>query len=166
MSKVDLLLKLSVDRDRRTNSGEVEQHSLKHAVNVISENITKMLLMNVVYALIFALPFLFCVFVWPSLIKNAVFANNYNFIGQLGIGYPGIVDTMTAGYEKLYAYYFKIYIPVLSASIVPMVFGLSGLFHCMRGYMWGENVRPLKSFSAGSRDCGSPSSSSLLRSAR
>ena len=150
MSRVDLLLKLSVDKDKRTNSGEVEQHSLKHAFAVFSDNLTKMLLMNVVYAFIFALPFLFCVFVWPMLMKNVIFGSgDYNFIGQLGIGYPGIVNTMTEGYVKLFSYYFRIYIPVLSASVVPMVFGLSGLFHCMRGYMWGENVRPLKSFFRG-----------------
>ena len=150
MSRVDLLLKLTVDRDRRTNQGEVEQHSVKHAFSVFSENLSKMLLMNLVYAFIFALPFIFCVFVWPMLAKNYFFAaGNYNFIGQVGIGYPGVVNTLAEGYGVLFAHYFRVYIPVLSASIVPMVFGLSGLFHCMRGYMWGENVRPVKSFFRG-----------------
>ena len=150
MSRVDLLLKLTVDRDRRTNKGEVEQHSLKHAFSVFSENLSKMLLMNLLYAFIFALPFIFCVFVWPMLAKNYFFAaGDYNFIGQVGIGYPGSVNTMAEGYKILFEHYFHVYIPVLSASIVPMVFGLSGLFHCMRGYMWGENVRPVKSFFRG-----------------
>ena len=54
MSRVDLLLKLTVDRDRRTNQGEVEQHSVKHAFSVFSENLSKMLLMNLLYAFIFA----------------------------------------------------------------------------------------------------------------
>ena len=150
MSRVDLLLKLTIDRDRRTNTGDVEQHSIKHAFSVFSENLSKMLLMNLVYAFIFALPFLFCVFIWPMLAKNYFFGNgNYNFIGQVGIGYPGTVNTMAEGYKVLFEHYFRLYIPVLSASIVPMVFGLSGLFHCMRGYMWGENVRPVKSFFRG-----------------
>ena len=150
MSRVDLLLKLTVDRDRRTNKGEVEQHSVKHALSVFSENLRKMLLMNLVYAFIFALPFIFCVFVWPMLAKNYFFGSgNYNFMGQVGIGYPGIVNTMAEGYKVLFDHYFHVYIPVLSASIVPMVFGLSGVFHCMRGYMWGENVRPVKSFFRG-----------------
>ena len=151
MSRVDLLLKLTVDRDRRTNTGEVEQHSVKHAFGVFSENLSKMLLMNLVYAFIFALPFIFCVFVWPLLAKNYFFGENfnYNFIGHIGIGYPGVVNTMAEGYKVLFGHYFHLYIPVLSASIVPMVFGLSGVFHCMRGYMWGENVRPVKSFFRG-----------------
>ena len=150
MSRVDLLLKLTVDRDRRTNTGEVEQHSVKHAFSVFSENLSKMLLMNLVYAFIFALPFIFCVFVWPMLAKNYFFTNgNYNFMGHVGIGYPGFVNTMAEGYAVLFNHYFNLYIPVLSASIVPMVFGLSGVFHCMRGYMWGENVRPVKSFFRG-----------------
>jgi len=150
MSRVDLLLKLSIDRDRRTNKGEVEQHSVKHAFKVYSENLGKMLLMNLVYAFIFALPFMFCVFIWPMLLKSDVFARgNYNFIGQIGIGYPGVVNTMAEGYKVLFKEYFHLYIPLLSASIVPMVFGLSGVFHCMRGYMWGENVRPVKSFFRG-----------------
>ena len=150
MSRVNLLMKLTVDRDRRTNTGDVEQHSVKHAFSVFSENIRRMLLMNLVYAFIFALPFLFCVFVWPMLAKNYFFGRGaYNFIGQVGIGYPGVVNTMAEGYKVLFAHYFRVYIPVLSASIVPMIFGLSGLFHCMRGYMWGENVRPIKSFFRG-----------------
>ncbi len=150
MSRVDLLLKLTVDRDRRTNKGEVEQHSVKHAFSVFSENLKNMLLMNLVYAFIFALPFIFCIFVWPMLAKNYFFAaGDYNFIGQVGIGYPGSVNTLAEGYKVLFEHYFHVYIPVLSASIVPMVFGLSGLFHCMRGYMWGENVRPVKSFFRG-----------------
>ncbi len=150
MSRVDLLLKLTVDRDRRTNTGEVEQHSVKHAFSVFSENLRKMLLMNLVYAFIFALPFMFCVFIWPMLAKNYFFGSgNYNFIGQVGIGYPGVVNTMAEGYKILFNHYFHLYIPVLSASIVPMIFGLSGVFHCMRGYMWGENVRPIKSFFRG-----------------
>lgn len=150
MSRVDLLLKLTVDRDRRTNTGEVEQHSVKHAFSVFSENLSKMLLINLVYAFIFALPFIFCVFVWPMLAKNYFFGSgDYNFIGQVGIGYPGVVNTMAEGYAILFKHYFNMYIPVLSASIVPMVFGLSGVFHCMRGYMWGENVRPVKSFFRG-----------------
>ena len=150
MSRVDLLMNLTVDRDRRTNTGEVEQHSVKHAFSVFSENLRKMLGMNLVYAFIFALPFLFCVFIWPMLAKNYFFGNgHYNFIGQVGIGYPGTVNTMAEGYKVLFEHYFRLYIPVLSASVVPMVFGLSGVFHCMRGYMWGENVRPLKSFFRG-----------------
>ena len=150
MSRVDLLLKLTVDRDRRTNTGEVEQHSVKHAFSVFSDNLGKMFLMNLVYTVIFALPFIFCVFVWPMLAKSYFFANgNYNFIGQVGIGYPGFVNTMEEGYKLLFAHYFKMYIPILSASIVLMMFGLSGVFHCMRGYMWGENVRPIVSFFRG-----------------
>ncbi|MBP5610359.1 MAG: hypothetical protein J6X72_03365 [Clostridia bacterium] len=127
-------MKLTVDRDRRTNTGEVEQHSVKHAFGVFSDNLRRLLAMNLVYAFIFAIPFLFCVFVWPMLAKNYFFGNgNYNFIGQVGIGYPGVVNTMSEGYKVLFEHYFHVYIPVLSASVVPMIFGLSGVFHCMRG---------------------------------
>ena len=157
MSRVDLLLKLTIDKDRRTNTGEVEQHSIKHALGVFSENLSKMLLMNLVYAFIFALPFLFCVFIWPMLAKSYFFTSGgYNFIGQVGIGYPGVVNTLSEGYKILFEHYFNLYIPVLSASIVPMVFGLSGMFHCMRGYMWGENVRPIKSFFRGIKKLWKP----------
>ena len=157
MSRVDLLLKLTIDKDKRTNKGEVEQHSIKHALGVFSDNLSKMLLMNLVYVFIFALPFLFCVFIWPMLAKNYFFASGaYNYIGQVGIGYPGVVNTMAEGYKILFEHYFNMYIPVLSASIVPMVFGLAGMFHCMRGYMWSENVRPLKSFFNGIKKLWKP----------
>ena len=157
MSRVNLLLKLTVDRDRRTNTGEVHQHSFKHAMSVFSENLRKMLLMNVVYTFIFALPFLFCVFIWPNLAKDYFFTTgHYNFIGHIGIGYPGVVNTMAEGYTRLFHHYFTVYIPVLTASIVWMVFGLSGVFHCMRGYMWEENVRPIKSFFRGIRRLWKP----------
>lgn len=155
--RVNLLLKMTVEKDQRTNSGEVEQHSVKHATSVFSDNLRRMLLMNVLYVAIFALPFLFCVFVWPLLARNYVFTSgNYNFIGHIGIGYPGVVSTMAEGYEILFAHYMKLYVPILSLSIVPMVFGLSGLFHCLRGYMWGENVRPVKSFFRGIKKLWKP----------
>jgi len=157
MSRVDLLMKMTVEKDQRTNSGEVEQHSVKHAMSVFSDNLRRMLLMNVLYVAIFALPFLFCVFVWPLLARNQVFANgDYNFIGHIGIGYPGVVSKMSEGYEILFAHYMKLYVPILSLSIVPMVFGFSGLFHCLRGYMWGENVRPVKSFFRGIKKLWKP----------
>ena len=150
MSKVDLLLKLTVEKDQRTNNGDVEQHSVRHALGVFSDNLRKMFVMNIIYTVIFALPFLFCVFIWPILAKNYVFTNGgYHFTGHVGIGYPGLVSTMAEGYAVLFKHYMHMYIPVLSASIVPLVFGYSGLFHCLRGYMWGENVRPVKSFFRG-----------------
>ena len=157
MSRVDLLMKMTVEKDQRTNTGEVEQHSVKHATSVFSDNFRRMLLMNILYVAIFALPFLFCVFIWPMLARNQVFTNgDYNFIGHIGIGYPGIVNEMSEGYEILYAHYMKLYVPILALSIVPMVFGLSGLFHCLRGYMWGENVRPVKSFFRGVKKLWKP----------
>ncbi len=157
MSRVDLLMKLTVEKDQRTNSGDVEQHSVKHATSVLSDNLRRMFLMNVLYVAIFALPFLFCVFIWPLLAKSDVFTNNgYNFIGHIGIGYPGVVNTMAEGYVILFRHYMKVYVPVLSASIIPMVFGLSGLFHCLRGYMWGENVRPVRSFFRGIKKLWKP----------
>jgi len=157
MSRVDLLLKMTVEKDQRTNNGEVDQHSVKHALGVLSDNLRKMFVMNIIYVVIFALPFIFCVFVWPIFAKNYFFKNfGYNFIGHIGIGYPGIVNTMAEGYVLLFKHYMHYYVPILSASIVPMVFGLSGMFHCLRGYMWGENVRPVKSFFRGIKKLWKP----------
>lgn len=150
MSRVDLLMRLSVEKDQRTNGGEVNRHSVRHAMSVFSDNLRRMFLTNIMYVLVFALPFLFCAFIWPMLAKTRVFAGgDYNFIGQVGIGYPGVVNTMKEGYKVLFSHYFHVYIPVLAASVIPLIAGLSGLFHCLRGYMWGENVRPIRSFFRG-----------------
>ena len=157
MSRVDLLMKLSLEKDQRTNSGEVNQHSVRHATSVFSDNLRRIFLTNLIYVLVFALPFLFLAFIAPALVKDWVFARgDYNFVGQIGIGYPGVVNTMAEGYKVLFGHYFKIYIPILSASIVLMFVGLSGLFHCLRGYMWGENVRPVKSFFRGVKKLWKP----------
>ncbi len=143
-------MKLSLEKDQRTNNGEVSQHSVRHATSVFSDNLRRMFLTNVVYVLVFALPFLFLAFIAPALIKDWVFrSGGYNFMGQVGIGYPGVVNTMAEGYKVLFGHYFRIYIPLLSASIIIMFTGFSGLFHCLRGYMWGENVRPVVSFFRG-----------------
>ena len=157
MSRVDLLMKLSLEKDQRTNSGEVNQHSVRHATNVFSDNLRRMFLTNIVFVLVFALPFLFLAFIAPALLKDWVFrSGNYNFMGQVGIGYPGVVNTMSEGYKVLFKHYFTLYIPVLSASIVLLFVGLAGLFHCLRGYMWGENVRPVKSFFRGVKKLWKP----------
>lgn len=150
MSKVDLLIKLAVQKDQRTNNGEVSQRSVKHTFGILSDNFKKVFFTNLVFTLIFALPLLFFAFVWPMLSKNYFFTSgDYNFIGQVGIGYPGIVNTMSEGYAVLFKHYFTMYLPILCACIVPFFLGLSGMFHCCRGYMWGENVRPVKSFFRG-----------------
>ena len=157
MSRVDLLMKLSLEKDQRTNSGEVNQHSVRHAMSVFSDNLRKMFLTNIMYVLVFALPFLFLAFIAPALIKDWVFkTGDYNFMGQVGIGYPGEVNTMSEGYKVLFGHYFRIYIPLLSASVIPLFVGLSGLFHCLRGYMWGENVRPVVSFFRGVKKLWKP----------
>ncbi len=150
MSKVNLLLKMAVMKDERTTKGEVEQHSIKHLTKIFSDNTGKMLRLNLLYMVLFALPLLFAVFIWPILAKSNVMTNEaYNFIGHIGIGYPGYVTGESEGLAVLFAHYRKMYFPVIIPCIILAFTGLSGLFHCMRGYMWGEKVKTAKSFFRG-----------------
>lgn len=147
MSRADLLLKLTVGKDKRTVPPVEKEGNIRYLFRKYGENMKKVLLYNIVYVAIFALPLVFSLFVLPILVDNYVYSGK-SFIGNFGIGFPNISDSLLDSIK--YQYYVNrilVYPCILLSTFIAFV-GLSGLFHCARGIMWEEKVK-LKSFFRG-----------------
>ncbi len=153
--RANLLLKLSVDRDQRTVQPIETGGRISYLFKTFFNKTLDKLKTNIVFALIFALPLFFLCFVFPSLIDGWTI-KTYNFIGNFGIGYPGVADSLAVAYADKFSY-FRLYLfPCLAPAIILFFVGLAGLFHCSRGILWGEKVKPIKSFFNGIRQLWKP----------
>lgn len=154
MSRADLILKLTVGKDRRTVAPVETGGHIKYFFSTFMTNFKKVLVNNLIYSAIFALPLIFSVFVLPLLVTNYVY-NGKGFIGNFGIGFPNVADSFAD--TVLYHQYVNriLVFPCILASVFIAFVGLSGIFHCARGYMWGEKVN-VKSFFRGIKKLWKP----------
>lgn len=147
MSKVDLILKLNVRKDERTVEPVETGGRISYLFRTLSLQFKRIFLTNLVYVGIFALPLLFSAFVLPIILQNVVM-NGKSFIGNFGIGFPNIADSLPDALALL-AYYHRIILyPCLIFSVFVAFVGLSGVFYVARGIMWGETVS-MRSFFRG-----------------
>lgn len=147
MSRADLLLKLTVGKDKRTVPPVEREGSIRYLFRRWGENMKKVLLYNIVYIAIFALPLIFSMFILPTLVDNYVYAGK-SFIGNFGIGFPNVADSLFDSIRYHHKVNRMLVYPCILLSSFIAFFGLSGLFHCARGMMWEEKVK-LKSFFRG-----------------
>lgn len=147
MSRADLLLKLTVGKDKRTVPAFEREGNIRYLFKTYGENMKKVLLYNIVYVAIFALPLIFSIFVLPILIDSYVYSGR-SFIGNFGIGFPNIADSLNDAISYQFWVNRILLYPCILVSTFLAFIGLSGLFHCARGIMWKEKVK-LKSFFRG-----------------
>ncbi|MBQ7653315.1 MAG: hypothetical protein IJS93_02990 [Clostridia bacterium] len=147
MSRADIILKLKVGKDKRTVAPVETGGHISYFFRTFTGKMKDMLKFSLLYAAIFALPLLFSAFGLPILLKKLVFTGK-SFIANIGIGFPGVADNLNDSLAQLYYDYRIILFPALIGSIFIAFAGLSGLFHCARGLMWGETVKT-KSFFRG-----------------
>lgn len=147
MSRADLILKLTVGKDKCTVPHAEKEGNIRYFFRKYGENMKRVLLYNIIYTAIFALPLIFSLFVLPVLVNSYVYQNR-SFIGNFGIGFPNVADSLfeAIAYEH-YVNRILVY-PCIILSVFIAFIGLSGVFHCSRGMMWGEKVK-LKSFFRG-----------------
>jgi uncharacterized membrane protein YesL len=142
--KVTLLKKLTVAKDRREfeppkpNVGRIRLFFAQYKMNTSS-----FFMVNILF-LIFVIPLIF-VFVYIKPKLQAGVLDSYNFIGNLGIGYPGNIDSIIQAKLELYNIYYQL-ILYAAASFVFIGIGAAGLFYCSRNYAWFVKVKPFKDF--------------------
>lgn len=146
-NKASLLLKLTVDRDLRTNEKkEIKTGRIAYFFEVVRNKFNEMIKAGLFF-LLFMLPFVaLIVFLRPYLVAQALL--EFNFTDYMGIGYSVSADSVTQGVIATYGVYKKILLLSYPALIVASI-GAAGLFYCSRGFMWDEPVIVYKAFFRG-----------------
>ncbi|HKL93747.1 MAG TPA: hypothetical protein VJZ69_00500 [Clostridia bacterium] len=98
---------------------------------------SKVLLKASLYFLIFIAPLLVLMLYGLSELMNAALASSYNFMGNIGIGYPGAIDSLVlAKAAKLNVY--KEFMLYFYAGAVIASIGMAGLGNVARKAIWNE----------------------------
>ena len=147
MARTDLILKLNVRKDERTVTPVETGGHISYFFRTFSAKFRNVVVTNLVYAAIFALPLLFSAFVLPSIMLGQVM-NGKSFIGNFGIGFPNVADDIDVAMGELMRWYRILIFPCNIFSIFLAFVGLSGVFHVSRGLMWDEKVK-VRSFFRG-----------------
>jgi len=146
--RANLLLKLSVEQDQRTVQPVETGGHISYLFKTFFASIKDVSITNLLCTGIFSLPLIFLCFFFPDLIDNWTLGT-HNFIGNFGIGYPGYADNLASAISEKFIFMRTWFAPFLAPAIILFFIGLAGLFHCARGLMWGEKVKPAKSFFRG-----------------
>ena len=154
LSRADLIVKLHVRKDERTVEPVETGGRVRYLFNRLVQNLKLITPVNLIYSLIFGLPLLFSAFILPQLALNYAMAGK-SFIGNFGIGFPGVSDNLNDSLHYLMWIYRILIFPCLILSIFIAFVGLSGVFHVSRGIMWQEKVK-VKSFFRGIKQLWKP----------
>lgn len=83
------------------------------------------------------------IYFMPNMVNDV--SLQFNFMGNIGIGYPGTSDSTVDGLLALYNVY-KLMLWLAVPCLLIIAVGLSGLMNCCKKFMWGEKVKPTKDF--------------------
>ncbi|MBQ9276295.1 MAG: hypothetical protein IJ226_01720 [Clostridia bacterium] len=84
------------------------------------------------YFVIFTLPFVVIVAWFAKYFENLVLGGTYNFMGDIGVGFPGGGDSIAQSVARLY---WDVKAPVycmIAGTIILGSLGLGGLFYCVK----------------------------------
>ena len=88
--------------------------------------------------LLFALPFFFVVY-WCTNYFAGLAVSGFDFMGNIGMAYPGGADTLVQAQLAVYdAYQFVLYL--LVPAIIVTSIGMAGAFSVIKSFMWGEKI--------------------------
>lgn len=154
MSRADLILKLAVRKDKRTVPPVETGGHISYFFRTFSAKMKDVLKFNLLYVVIFCLPLVFSAIVLPMLVNNYVYGGK-SYIGNFGLGFPNIADSLTESISYFYRVNRFLVYPCVLISFFIAFFGLSSLFHVSRGLMWNEKVKT-KSFFNGIKKLWKP----------
>ncbi|MEG2453449.1 MAG: hypothetical protein RSB20_01110, partial [Clostridia bacterium] len=100
-----------------------------------------------IWFILFLIP-MFAVLFWYVNVAVSQAIVGFNFMGNIGIGYPGGSDDAVQGMIAVYDAYQKVLFLLLPAIVI-MSIGVAGAFNCYKKYMWGEKVSVTKDFFRG-----------------
>lgn len=134
-----LYKKLSLGPEIRAEEpkGVYPQGRAKQVFAVFGAEMNSLMRVNA-WFLIFALP-LFFVLYWCSNYFVTQAVSRFNFMGNIGMAYPGGADTLQQAQVAVYnawQYVFYLFIPAFTLTFI----GMAGAFNCLKAFMWGEKV--------------------------
>jgi uncharacterized membrane protein YesL len=103
---------------------------------------SKKLLWASIFFLIFLLPLLTLLLYGRSAMLTAALASSYNFMGNIGIGYPGAVDSLPQALAAQYGVY-KIFFLYFYAGAVIASIGMAGMGNYARKVIWNEPIKKI-----------------------
>lgn len=118
----------------------------KQVFDTFSAEMNSLMRVNI-WFLLFLLPLL-AVLVWYSNFIVAKTVVQFNFMGNIGIGYPGGSDDAVKGLVAVYNAYQSVLFIALPAIVI-MALGIAGAFNCYKKFLWGEKVAVTKDFFIG-----------------
>lgn len=129
---------LTVDKDLRLNPKPHEGGRISEFFFIFRSNMNNMLIQNLMF-MIFIIP-LVCVVYFISSAQITELNMQFNFMGNVGIGYPGASDDSLRGLMALYdSYLFIVWLLIPCIAFIGI--GASGYFYCLRNFMWSADMR-------------------------
>lgn len=140
-----LYKKLALGPELRSEEpkGKYPKGSIKKVIEIFSAEMNGLMRVNA-WFLLFAVP-LFVVVYWYSSYVSSAAILGFNFMGNIGMGYPGGSDDAVKGLIAVYHAYQNVLYLVLPAMMIASI-GFCGSFNCYKSYMWGEKVEKVTKF--------------------
>lgn len=147
--KVTLLDKLTLEKDRRDFDHSLVPASRIKYFKFLNKKYSSEMMKTNLWFLLFMIPVFFGVFFAPALFKGmAMEGKSMNFMANIGIGYPGVSDSLVALKTAILTNYFWVVL-ILAGSILFLGLGAAGVFYNCRNLDWGVPIKPTKSFFKG-----------------
>jgi len=146
-NKAAILLKLTVDKDLRTNEREeIKTGRIAYFFDVVKLKFNEMVKIEMFF-LLFAIPLILLITYFNVLwVSKAL--SGFQFTNYMGIGYTASVNSPAEGVIATYKVY-RLILLLLIPAITLCGVGASGMFYCSRGLMWKEPVVVHKAFFRG-----------------
>lgn len=137
-----LYKKLSLGPEIRTEEpkGVYPGGRIKQVFAVFSKEMNMLMRMNA-WFLLFAIP-LFFVLYWCSNYFTTLAVSKFDFMGNLGMAYPGGADTLQQAQIAVYDAWQKVFYLLVPAITITFI-GMAGAFNCLKSFMWGEKIEKI-----------------------
>lgn len=116
---------------------------IKHVIDIMRVEMNGVLRVNL-WFLLFMLPLLAgLIWLMPYMVSEVT--QEFNFMGGVGIGYPGTSDSFTDGTLAVYDVY-KTCLWIFAGCLLLAGVGIAGLLNCCKKLMWGEKLSATRDF--------------------
>lgn len=117
--------------------GQYPKGRIRQVFDIFGAEMNGLMRVNVLF-LLFALPLFLVLYLYTNYATNAAILG-FNFMGNIGMAYPGGSDDATQGLIAVYHAYQNVLYLTLPALVILSV-GAAGCFNCYKKYLWGEKL--------------------------